>query len=354
MISKSFNNTDFFKRGATAKAAFAHALALTLLFCGGTSAPSLAAGAVPANAAIEEDTVSEGLFPAAGQEKPSAVPRDSRAKAESDGLGLIIKNIEMIENKPILAAVFNTKTGRTIEYTVGDYIEGKLVRDILEDRIVLYDEVTKYQHVLIFNDVVSAGEEDDEIPVPVMRVRTKYKNDDDMDVTTQFNRHLARAKGKDFKYGAADKTSEAAEKAGLNRTTRDFKAPVQPIENRSADQTGEVSAEKPAAKGGTDTPASKGTVEVTATPRESSAQKAAGAEKSSAAATKPSAATGEVSAAKTSAALSGAKDASAATVKPATGPEGGSASTGEVSPSKPASSPASGSTTKDGRTVKPR
>ncbi|HOD42635.1 MAG TPA: hypothetical protein PKL57_18945, partial [Candidatus Wallbacteria bacterium] len=58
----------------------------------------------------------------------SAAGKDSREISESDSLGLIIKSIEMVEEKPLIAAIFNIKTGKTIEYTIGDYIDGRLVR----------------------------------------------------------------------------------------------------------------------------------------------------------------------------------------------------------------------------------
>ncbi len=179
---------------------------------------------------------------------PAAAPAqsaDTLAKAESDGLGMIIKSIEMVETKPIIAAIFNTRTGKTVEYTVGDYAEGKLVRDILEDRVILFDELTKYQHVLIFNDIVMAAEDDGENSTPVTKIRTKKRDDEDMNVTLQFNKYLNRSKGKELKYGAVDEASENAEKTNLNKTTRDFKPNTAPIENKAAVETEAV---KPAAK----------------------------------------------------------------------------------------------------------
>ncbi|HNY12743.1 MAG TPA: hypothetical protein PKK26_14225 [Candidatus Wallbacteria bacterium] len=176
----------------------------------------------------------------------SAQSADTIQKAESDSLGMIIKSIEMVENKPIVVAIFNTRTGKTIEYTVGDYAEGKLVRDILEDRVILYDELTKYQHVLIYNDIVAPGEEDEELSTPLTTVRTKKRDDEDMNITLQFNKYLNKSKGKDIKYGAPDEASEASEKAKLDKTTRDFKQNANPIENKQATDENEVV--KPAAK----------------------------------------------------------------------------------------------------------
>ena len=176
----------------------------------------------------------------------SAQSADTIQKAESDSLGMIVKSIEMVENKPIVVAIFNIRTGKTIEYTVGDYAEGKLVRDILEDRVILYDELTKYQHVLIYNDMVAAAGEDEDLSTPLIKVRTKKRDEEDMNVTLQFNKYLNKSKNKEVKYGAADEASETAEKAKLDKTTRDFKRNANPIENKQATDEAEVA--KPAAK----------------------------------------------------------------------------------------------------------
>lgn len=119
--------------------------------------------------------------------------KDDIDKAESDNLGLIIKNIEMVEEKPVAAAVYNLKTGKTLEYIAGDYIDGKLIKDILDDRIVLLDELTKHQYVLIFNDTVTEAEPDEsDESVPVIRTRDKKKFTEGMDVTIQFNKALKK------------------------------------------------------------------------------------------------------------------------------------------------------------------
>jgi hypothetical protein len=154
----------------------------------------------------------------------SAQSRNALDSLESESLGLIIKYIEMVEEKPLLAAIFSIKTGRTVEYTLGDYIEGKLIRDILEDRVVLYDEITRHQFVLIFNDVVSAAEEEQNRETSLIRIKEKKRDIEEMNVTNIFNNELNKAQGKEpLKFGAPDSQQEEDAKQQMNRYTRDFK-----------------------------------------------------------------------------------------------------------------------------------
>lgn len=153
-----------------------------------------------------------------------AQSRNALDSIESESLGLIIKYIEMVEEKPLLAAIFSIKTGRTVEYTLGDYIEGKLIRDILEDRVVLYDEITRHQFVLIFNDVVSAAEEDENRETSLIRIKEKKRDIEEMNVTNIFNNELNKAQGKEpLKFGTPDSQQEEDAKQQMNRYTRDFK-----------------------------------------------------------------------------------------------------------------------------------
>lgn len=150
--------------------------------------------------------------------------REDLGRVESESLGLIIKYIEMVEDKPLLAAIFNIKTGRTIEYTIGDYVEGKLIRDILEDRVVLYDEITRHQFVLIFNDVVSAAEEEEKRETSIIRIKEKKRDIEEMNVTNIFNNELNKVQGKEpLKFGTPDSQQEYEAKQKQNAYTRDFK-----------------------------------------------------------------------------------------------------------------------------------
>lgn len=154
----------------------------------------------------------------------AAQSRNTLDSIESESLGLIIKYIEMVEEKPLLAAIFSIKTGRTVEYTLGDYIEGKLIRDILEDRVVLYDEITRHQFVLIFNDVVSATEEEQNRETSLIRIKEKKRDIEEMNVTNIFNNELNKAQGKEpLKFGTPDSQQEEDAKQKMNRYTRDFK-----------------------------------------------------------------------------------------------------------------------------------
>lgn len=154
----------------------------------------------------------------------AAQSRDAISSIESESLGLIIKYIEMVEEKPLLAAIFSIKTGRTVEYTLGDYIEGKLIRDILEDRVVLYDEITRHQFVLIFNDVVSAVEEEQDRETSLIRIKEKKRDIEEMNVTNIFNNELNKVQGKEpLKFGTPDSQQEEEAKQRLNRYTREFK-----------------------------------------------------------------------------------------------------------------------------------
>ena len=154
----------------------------------------------------------------------AAQSKDAVSSIESESLGLIIKYIEMVEEKPLLAAIFSIKTGRTVEYTLGDYIEGKLIRDILEDRVVLYDEITRHQFVLIFNDVVSAVEEEQDRETSLIRIKEKKRDIEEMNVTNIFNNELNKVQGKEpLKFGTPDSQQEEEAKQQLNRYTREFK-----------------------------------------------------------------------------------------------------------------------------------
>jgi len=154
----------------------------------------------------------------------AAQSRDTLNSIESESLGLIIKYIEMVEEKPLLAAVFSIKTGRTVEYTLGDYIEGKLIRDILEDRVVLYDEITRHQFVLIYNDVVASTEEEQNRETSLIRIKEKKRDIEEMNVTNIFNNELNKAQGKEpLKFGVPDSQQEEDAKQKMNRYTRDFK-----------------------------------------------------------------------------------------------------------------------------------
>ncbi len=152
---------------------------------------------------------------------------------ETESLGLIIKSIEMVEEKPLLAAIFNIKTGRTIEYTVGDYIEGRLIRDILEDRIVIYDEITRHQYVLIYNDIVSAAESED-ADVSVIKIKEKKRDIEDMNITNIFNVELNKIQGNEVPaYGTPDAASEDEKKREIHNFTRDFKESPDGFEQNS-------------------------------------------------------------------------------------------------------------------------
>lgn len=173
---------------------------------------------------------------------------------ESEGLGLIIKSIEMVEEKPLLAAIFNIKTGRTIEYTLGDYVDGRLIRDILEDRVVLYDEITRHQFVLIYNDVVSA-EENKERDVCVVRIKEKKRDIEEMNITNIFNNELNKARGDEpTAYGTPDSASEDEKKMEMQNYTREFQDSPDGFDKANGGDTGEVrqntapaGADKPAA-----------------------------------------------------------------------------------------------------------
>jgi hypothetical protein len=173
---------------------------------------------------------------------------------ESESLGLIIKSIEMVEEKPLLAAIFNIKTGRTIEYTVGDYVEGRLIRDILEDRVVLYDEITRHQFVLIYNDVVSVEENEDR-DISVIRIKEKKRDFEEMNVTNIFNNELNKARGAEpTAYGTPDSASEDEKKLEMQNYTRNFQDSPDGFDKAGGGDTKEIGqtpapagANKPAA-----------------------------------------------------------------------------------------------------------
>jgi len=148
--------------------------------------------------------------------------KDDISGAESDSLGLIIKSIDVVEEKPVMVEKFNVKTCRSIEYTVGDYVEGKLLRDILSDRVVLYDELSRHQYVLIYNDVVSAEDEED-AATSLIKIKEKKRDQDGMNVTYVFNNYLIKAQGKEpFKLGSSNEGSEEEAKLKLENYSRDF------------------------------------------------------------------------------------------------------------------------------------
>lgn len=113
-----------------------------------------------------------------------------RTSATPD-LGLIVRYVEELDGQPLFAGVFDIAAKKTFEYGPGDYVKGMLVRQVLRDRVVLVDEITKYQYVLVVNelDFDEPGEPD------VTRLRAKRRDMDDMDVTAEFNREMARADG---------------------------------------------------------------------------------------------------------------------------------------------------------------
>ena len=175
------------------------------------------------------------------------------ASMETESLGLIIKSIEMVEEKPLLAAIFNIKTGRTIEYTVGDYVEGRLIRDILEDRVVLYDEITRHQFVLIYNDVVSS-ETDEDRDISVIRIKEKKRDLEEMNITNIFNNELNKAQGREpAAYGTPDNASEDEKKLEMQNYTRDFQDSPDGFDKAGGDTlevketTPPADADKPAA-----------------------------------------------------------------------------------------------------------
>ncbi len=175
------------------------------------------------------------------------------ASMETESLGLIIKSIEMVEEKPLLAAIFNIKTGRTIEYTVGDYVEGRLIRDILEDRVVLYDEITRHQFVLIYNDVVSS-ETDEDRDISVIRIKEKKRDLEEMNITNIFNNELNKAQGREpAAYGTPDNASEDEKKLEMQNYTRDFQDSPDGFDKAGGDTqevketTPSADADKPAA-----------------------------------------------------------------------------------------------------------
>lgn len=173
----------------------------------------------------------------------SAAQKDSREISESDSLGLIIKSIEMVEEKPLVAAIFNIKTGKTIEYTLGDYIDGRLVRDILEDRVVLYDEITRHQFVLIYNDVVSA-EESEEKETSLIRIKEKKRDLEEMNVTNVFNMELSKVQGKEpSKFGVSDSQAEEEAKQKMNNYIRNFKDNPDGFKTQPADASKDSTSE---------------------------------------------------------------------------------------------------------------
>lgn len=251
-----------------------------------------------------------------------AAADETATKGEADTLGLIIKSIEMVEDKPLLVSIYNVKTGKTIEYTAGDYVSGKLIRDILEDRVVLLDEVTKYQYVLIFNDTVSEEEED--AAVPLIRVREKKREIDGMDITYEFNKSINKLAGKDIKYGAGTPEDEEAERNKMKQTTKGFSEGKPLSEMPISQATREVET---APKPNTET-----TSETKISPKAS--QSAAGPEK----------ATVEVKVSPKSAAKESKPAEPAASDKT-------SSSTAEVKTSPASTSGAKTMTTKDGKTT---
>lgn len=260
----------------------------------------------------------------AGFPTPAGAAADETAtRGEADTLGLVIRSIETVEGRPLLASIYNVKTGKTIEYTVGDYVAGKLIRDILEDRVILLDEITKFQYVLIFNDTVSVEEEDEEDQVPVVRVREKKRDIDGMDVTYEFNKNINRLAGKDIKYGAGTSEDEERERNKLKRTTKSFPIGKPLPEVPETRATAEVETSKPLS-------GQEATAETKIAPKKSAAPEGSGA-----------GGTVEVKVApKTSAASAQTAASPAATTEVGT-------------PAKPSSGQKT-TTTKDGTTVKVR
>lgn len=207
------------------------------------------------------------------------------ASMETESLGLIIKSIEMVEEKPLLAAIFNIKTGRTIEYTVGDYVEGRLIRDILEDRVVLYDEITRHQFVLIYNDVVST-ETDEDRDISVIRIKEKKRDLEEMNVTNIFNNELNKVQGVEpTAYGTPDKAADDVKKMEMQNYTRDFQDSPDGFDKAGGD-TGEV--KDPSGPAAADKPAA--TVEVEVKEKSAASKSPAAADSASDATAKPSAA----------------------------------------------------------------
>lgn len=129
-------------------------------------------------------------------------------------LGLILRYVDEVNGRVVLANIYDVKAQTSYEYFVGDYVTGLRLQQILPDRVVLLDEIGKTQYVLVLN-----GEEDAEPEeVTVTHRRHRKRQIDEMDVTADFNRELARAEGTYRLFGAADAQSEAdAEQSLLGR-----------------------------------------------------------------------------------------------------------------------------------------
>lgn len=119
-------------------------------------------------------------------------------------LGLILRYVDVVNDRPVLANIYDVKTKDSYEYVAGDYVNGLMLKSIMEDRIVLLDEISKFQYVIVLN----AMETEIDAEVHVTHRKTRKKHLDDMDITSDFNREISRADGTYQMYGAA--TAEEA------------------------------------------------------------------------------------------------------------------------------------------------
>jgi hypothetical protein len=119
-------------------------------------------------------------------------------------IGLILRYIDKIDGKPVVANIFDTKSRKSFEYTVGDYVNGLLIKQIFDDRVIILDEITKFQYVL----TVNRAEYEEPEEVGVTRYRRRRRSIDGMDITAEFNRELAKAEGTYRYYGTSSKKDE--------------------------------------------------------------------------------------------------------------------------------------------------
>lgn len=126
-------------------------------------------------------------------------------------LGLILRYVDEINGRVVLANIFDVKAQSSFEYFVGDHVNGLRLQQILPDRIVLLDEIGKTQYVLVLNgdEVI----EDEEVAVTHRRHRKRQM--DEMDVTADFNRELSKAEGTYRMFGAVDDQSQLEEQEDL-------------------------------------------------------------------------------------------------------------------------------------------
>jgi hypothetical protein len=119
-------------------------------------------------------------------------------------IGLILRYVDKIDGKAVVANIFEIKTKKSFEYVIGDHVDGLLVKQIFDDRVIILDEITKYQYVLIVN--TTDYEEPEE--VGVTRYKKKRKSFENMDITAEFNREISKAAGTYNKYGTSSKKNE--------------------------------------------------------------------------------------------------------------------------------------------------